>query len=101
MGSLRDSQTAAHAKVRRSRGCDTLDIRSLTRVVTTSWTLVICATAMAQHPGPAEVVAARARELHARAIVIDAHDDTTMRMLSEPSFDVGARHSTGSIDIPR
>jgi len=56
---------------------------------------------MAQHAGPDEVVAARARELHARAIVIDTHDDTTQRLLSEPAFDLGARNSTGSIDISR
>jgi len=56
---------------------------------------------MAQHAGPDEVVAARAQELHARAIVIDTHDDTTQRLLSEPAFDLGARNSTGSIDISR
>ena len=65
------------------------------------WTLVISATAMAQHAGPDEVVAARARDLHARAIVVDTHDDTTQRLLSEPAFDLGARNSTGSIDISR
>ena len=56
---------------------------------------------MAQNAGPDEVVAARARELHTRAIVIDTHDDTTQRLLSEPAFDLGARNSTGSIDISR
>ena len=65
------------------------------------WTLVISTTAMAQRAGPDEAVAARARELHARAIVIDTHDDTTMRLLSEPAFDLGAHNSTGSIDISR
>ena len=65
------------------------------------WALVISATAMAQHAGPDEVVAARAQELHARALVIDTHDDTTQRLLSEPAFDLGARNSTGSIDISR
>jgi len=65
------------------------------------WALVISATAMAQHVGPDEVVAARAQELHARAIVVDTHDDTTQRLLSEPAFDLGARNSTGSIDISR
>ena len=77
-----------------------MGIRSLTRAVTMSWT-VISATAMAQPAGPDEVVAARARELHARAIVVDTHDDTTQRLLAEPAFDLGARNSTGSIDIPR
>ena len=56
---------------------------------------------MAQHAGPDEVVAARARELHARAIVVDTHEDTTQRLVSEPAFDLGARNSTGSIDISR
>jgi len=65
------------------------------------WALVISATAMAPHVGPDEVVAARAQELHARAIVVDTHDDTTMRLVSEPAFDLGARNSTGSIDISR
>ncbi|HYJ95525.1 MAG TPA: dipeptidase [Vicinamibacterales bacterium] len=69
--------------------------------MTTLWTLVISATVMAQHAGPDEAVAARARELHARAIVVDTHDDTTMRLLSDPAFDLGARNSTGSIDISR
>ena len=69
--------------------------------MTTLWTLLISATVMAQHAGPDEAVAARARELHARAIVVDTHDDTTMRLLSDPAFDLGARNSTGSIDISR
>ncbi len=56
---------------------------------------------MAQNAGPDEVVAARARELHTRAIVVDTHDDTTQRLLSEPAFDLGVRNSTGSIDISR
>ena len=65
------------------------------------WTLAVWATALAQQAGPGDVVTPRARELHAGAIVIDTHDDTTMRWLSEPAFDLGASHSTGSIDIPR
>jgi len=77
-----------------------LDTRRLTRAVTL-WAVVVSATALAQQAGPDEVVAARARELHARAIVIDTHDDTTQRWLSEPAFDLGASHSTGSVDIPR
>ena len=76
-----------------------MGIRRLT--ATTLWTLVISAAAIAQQAGPDDVVAARARELHARAIVVDTHDDTTMRLLSDPAFDLGARNSTGSIDIAR
>src|SRR5271169_4683257 len=41
-----------------------------------------------------------ARELHFRSIVVDTHDDTTQRLL-DPKFDLGARHTDGSIDIPR
>ncbi len=78
-----------------------MDIRSLMRALTTLSTVVISATAMAQNAGPAEVVPARARELHARAVVIDTHDDTTQRLLSEPAFDLGERNSAGSIDISR
>src|ERR1051325_6677118 len=46
-------------------------------------------------------VSARARQLHDRAIVIDTHDDTTQRLLTDKSFDIGARNAAGSIDIPR
>src|ERR1700729_371980 len=41
-----------------------------------------------------------ARELHFQSIVVDTHDDTTQRLL-DPKFDFGARHSDGSVDIPR
>src|SRR5208282_4101299 len=41
-----------------------------------------------------------AKKLHFSSIVIDTHDDTTRRLL-DPKFDLGARHSDGSIDIPR
>ncbi len=42
----------------------------------------------------------KAKTLHFSSIVIDTHDDTTQRLL-DPKFDLGARHSDGSIDIPR
>ena len=42
----------------------------------------------------------KAKKLHFSSIVIDTHDDTTQRLL-DPKFDLGARHSDGSIDIPR
>src|SRR5215467_9736160 len=48
-----------------------------------------------------ESVSPRARAVHDRAIVIDTHDDTTQRLLSDTTFDIGARNATGSIDIPR
>jgi len=49
---------------------------------------------------PPETFAERARALHVAALVVDTHDDTTQRMLS-PSFDLGARHPDGHVDIPR
>ena len=45
-------------------------------------------------------VPAAARKLHFDALVVDTHDDTTQRMLN-PAFDLGERHTEGSIDIPR
>jgi membrane dipeptidase len=42
----------------------------------------------------------QAKELHAKSIIIDTHDDTTQRLL-DPNFDLGARHSDGNVDIPR
>jgi membrane dipeptidase len=45
-------------------------------------------------------ISERARKLHFSSIVIDTHDDTTQRLL-DPRFDIGVRHSDGSIDIPR
>src|SRR5213593_191675 len=49
----------------------------------------------------AVVVSERARQLHMRAIVIDTHDDTTQRLVSDKKFDIGARNPDGNIDIPR
>jgi membrane dipeptidase len=45
-------------------------------------------------------VSPQARELHFQSIVVDTHDDTTQRLL-DPKFDFGARHTDGSVDIPR
>src|SRR5580704_14838440 len=45
-------------------------------------------------------ISKKAHDLHFRSIVIDTHDDTTQRLL-DPKFDLGVRHSDGSIDIPR
>ena len=42
----------------------------------------------------------QARDLHFNSIVVDTHDDTTQRLL-DPKFDFGARHTDGSVDIPR
>jgi membrane dipeptidase len=45
-------------------------------------------------------ISSKAKQLHFAAIVVDTHDDTTQRLLA-PGFDLGDRHSDGSIDIPR
>ena len=45
-------------------------------------------------------ISARAKKLHFSAIVVDSHDDTTQRFL-HGTFDIGVRHTDGSIDIPR
>jgi membrane dipeptidase len=41
-----------------------------------------------------------ARALHRRALIVDTHCDTTMR-LSQPGWDFGRRHDIGHVDIPR
>ena len=50
-------------------------------------------------PG-ADDIAARARKLHFSSIIVDTHDDTTQRFM-DGDFDLGARGTSGSIDIPR
>ena len=50
---------------------------------------------------PADAVSPRARQLHERAIVIDSHDDTTQRLLSDKTFDIAKRQKNGNVDIPR
>jgi len=48
----------------------------------------------------AQSVSVTAKNLHFSSIIVDTHDDTTQRLL-DPKFDLGERHSDGSIDIPR
>ena len=50
---------------------------------------------------PADAVSARVKQLHERAIVIDSHDDTTQRLLSDKTYDIAKRQKNGNIDIPR
>jgi membrane dipeptidase len=45
-------------------------------------------------------ISEKARKLHFSSILVDTHDDTT-QLLLDPKFDLGERHSSGSIDIPR
>src|SRR4051812_31530016 len=69
--------------------------------------LIICALcglpvpAAAQSPPADPPPSARARQLHERAIVVDTHDDTTQRLISDKAFDIAARNPNGNIDIPR
>jgi membrane dipeptidase len=49
----------------------------------------------------AVLAAQTVRDGHQFAIVVDTHDDTTQRLLSDKTFDIAARNATGSIDIPR
>ena len=48
----------------------------------------------------AEDIAERAKKLQASSIVLDTHADTT-QLLMDPKFDIGVRHTEGSVDIPR
>lgn len=41
------------------------------------------------------------RRVHMNAIVVDTHADTPQRMLFDKTFDLGARHADGHLDIPR
>jgi membrane dipeptidase len=47
-----------------------------------------------------DAISDKAKKLHFSSIVVDTHDDTT-QLLLDPKFDLGERHSSGSIDIPR
>jgi membrane dipeptidase len=63
-----------------------------------------CSAPPAGHsPAPQPVAAAPATpaDVHARAIVVDSHDDTTQRLFYDKTFDIGTRHPDGNIDIPR
>src|SRR6185436_15213506 len=48
-----------------------------------------------------DLVSARAKQLHDRAIVIDSHDDTRQRLVFDKTFNLAARNKNGNIDIPR
>jgi membrane dipeptidase len=74
---------------------------SMTRFVPVLLGLMMASSHSVRPAGQAGGVAAGARDLHARAIVIDTHDDTPQRMLFDTSFDIGVRNSAGHIDIPR
>jgi membrane dipeptidase len=50
---------------------------------------------------PVIQVSDRARQVHARAIVVDGHADTTQRLIFDKSFNIAARNRDGNLDIPR
>jgi membrane dipeptidase len=54
-------------------------------------------SSMSQTPG----VNTRARDLHARAIVVDGHADTPRLMIAAGNFDIAKRNNGGHVDIPR
>ena len=65
------------------------------------WLGALLAMALPVALSSQSTVSPRARQLHQRAIVVDTHDDTTQRLIFDKTFDIGARHADGSIDIPR
>jgi membrane dipeptidase len=76
-----------------------------TRVPLVALVLSACVACSAPPP-PATTPATQAApatpaDVHARAIVVDSHDDTTQRMFFDKTFDLGVRHPDGNIDIPR
>jgi membrane dipeptidase len=48
-----------------------------------------------------EGIPAGVLKLHADALVFDAHCDTAMRLIGEERIDLGERHDTGHMDLPR
>jgi len=54
----------------------------------------------AQKTNTQPTISQQAHDLHFSSTVVDTHDDTTQRLL-DPKFDFAARHTDGSIDIPR
>src|SRR5437762_13181781 len=75
-------------------------MRNVMRALVGSAVLVLPAGVLTPPP-PADAVSARAKQLHDRAIVVDSHDDTTQRLVSDKTFNIGARNKNGNIDIPR
>jgi len=61
--------------------------------------LVLAAT-LCTAGGAADDLAARARKLHFRSILVDTHDDTPQRFIFE-NFDLGHRDAEGHVDLPR
>ncbi len=81
-------------------------MRSLRRLVPV---IVSVLAAACSSPAPPATPAAAATppapttpaEVHAQALVVDTHIDTPQRMFFDKTFDLGARHENGNVDIPR
>jgi len=65
--------------------------------------LLLVTSALLTQPAAASdlAISSRARQIHRRALVIDAHADTPQRLLFETTFDIGKPHEDGHVDIPR
>ena len=61
---------------------------------------LVCGGLMVASLAVGDSISERAKKLHFSSIVVDTHDDTTQRLL-DANFDLGERHTDGSIDIPR
>ncbi len=62
--------------------------------------MCVCSACIVGFAVSGDSISERARKLHFSSLVVDTHDDTTQRFL-DGKFDLGARNSAGSIDIPR
>ena len=71
-----------------------------TRIILLASSFLLLTTALATLAVPNEEISPRAHKLQFSSIVLDTHDDTTQRLLSK-DFELGQRHTEGSIDIPR
>lgn len=77
-------------------------MRPITRVRAAALTGAVVALPLAWSLLAAQdQVSPRAKEVHDRAIVVDTHDDTTQRLLTDKTFDIAKRNPNGNIDIPR
>lgn len=66
----------------------------------TSVLLLVTLGAADAAPTPV-AISEQARRVHAAAIVVDTHADTTQRLVAPGGFDLGVRHTDGNVDIPR
>jgi membrane dipeptidase len=63
--------------------------------------VIALATAPALLDQSVTLTHSQATAVHQRAIVVDTHADTTQRLIFDPKFDIGVRHSDGNLDVPR